>query len=205
VSRLQEGRIAPRKFDFAYLRWDAGRFGFDALHRLGASRDAFTRGAANAQLAAMYRYQPVTREARAGGGPTGYTNITVYPAGRTLPAAFLRHDWSNDPNKYQLPGCLVTKSAACDAYLIGLGADGQNEILIVTLALVYGDVFSADARNDWHLVGRVQHLITCNATISAMRAGRYTLVPASPPQWKDLIVNGARLFVVPFEATQPCP
>jgi hypothetical protein len=83
VARLQSGRVAPDKFDWAALRYDFGPTGRSAVERLARSADPAIRDNARAALAAKSRwdarraiedYSEAPREMR------------VAPAGAPVPA-----------------------------------------------------------------------------------------------------------------------
>lgn len=85
VARLESGRVAPERFDWAALRFDFGPSGRAALERLRTqSRNAGIRSRATAALATERRWDlpsPATLERRS----AGWRNVRVVPAGTSVP------------------------------------------------------------------------------------------------------------------------
>jgi Domain of unknown function (DUF4153) len=112
VARLESGRIAPDKFDFAFLRFRSGRFGREALDRLMAKQDgpnaALIAQKASAALGTTRpaelrspRPMPPTPAERA-------ANIAVvYPRGQSLPQGFVAQNWNDLPDQFRYPACLT--------------------------------------------------------------------------------------------------
>ncbi len=105
-----------------------------------------------------------------------------------------------------MPPCLNKPAQACDAWLLDMDGDGQNEM-------------SAGPWHRYALVGqcdetgfKARRLVSgwprlaspsCHGSLSAMRAGRIAL---ADPHWRDLLVNGMRLTPAPGNGGElPCP
>jgi hypothetical protein len=207
LARLETGKVAADKFDFAYLRFQGARYGMEALERLKASAhgpgaDVVKRRAAQA-LAQKYRWeQPaveVTPEQRAG-------NITVYPATGTLPETFLRQNWAaNQPQLWLVPRCLVEEAAKCEAYLLDLDGDGTDEIVVLDLSRpAIARTFKQTADGAWRDIGGLSCLVGCDKVRAAFRNGELKLVPTD---WRDIEAGGVRLRVepTPGAAQDNCP
>jgi hypothetical protein len=197
VHRLEAGIITPEQFDFAFLRYRAGRFGTDELERL-AARPQGSQAAAIAERANQARrantpYQAthplpaISQEMRA-------RNITVVqPSGGVLPDSFLRETWTSVSRPFLVPRCLVA-DAKCEAILTDLDGDGQPEVLLFVPPAGGGTAFKATSDNHWEMLGTLTNAF-CPGVRDALKAGQFEV---QAPPLKDLIVNGQRLRVSDF-------
>jgi hypothetical protein len=201
VSRLIAGKTDPAKFDFQFLRFQAGRYGAEALARLqtlkGSPRDlAIAKQARDA----------VTSE-----NPGEFTaksfgeRLVVYPTGATLPPTFAAQDWSkpppNTPPAATIPNCYY--GGTCDAYVIDIDGDGAPEVLIGSGSIagerINLDIFKRGSDGAWRAVGEVD--VYCAAAIQALRDGHVTLTPKTG---LDLLIAGRRQRV-DLDNPAPCP
>ena len=194
VRRLEEGRISPEQFDFAFLRFKTGRYGEQALERLKRKEDgpnaARIAVKANEALdwktmsAAQRRVGRMTTDERA-------ANITVlHPAGEAVPDGFLRQGWSAQQH-WTLPSCLIAFDAKCAAILTDLDDDGTAEILLFSTPGGPAAAFKSGPENSWALLGTIVNAI-CPGVLDALKAGRFASVPST---YKDIEANGQRLYV----------
>ena len=194
VARLESGRIAPDKFDYAFLRFRSGRYGQQALDRLRMKQDGpdAARIAANAN-AAFAAKMPSELQRRID-GPASVeraANIAViYPKGQALPANFLEQDWNAAPDQWRHPRCM-TANVKCDAMVLDLDGDGTPEILIFNGPS--GVVAYRQTDEKWRLLGDVVNA-HCKGVREALLAGHFELVT---PESKELRAAGQRLFVQP--------
>lgn len=198
ISRLKTGQTPPEKFDYAFLRFGAGRYGADALQSL--VKDAPTSQIAERAQKAL---QPNNRyDARNLANKTPVTpglraaNITIIRAGgpsddKAVPDSFLRQDWSTIRRLWILPRCLIA-DAKCDAVLIDIDGDGKDEILLFNNPNGAGAAFKSDHDESWHLLGTLTR-VTCPGVRDALRAGRYEAVSAPP--LKEIEAAGQRLAI----------
>ncbi len=201
IRRLETGRIAPEKFDFAFLDKSSGRYGKSAYERLKAN----PQGPNAAKIAA--RIEELAKSPRAGSTPpqpgtaeTRARNITVAkPAGGTLPAAFLGQDWKNGLGIPNLPSCLIQATAKCDALLMDLTDDGRPEILIIDPPGIVV-VFAQEADGKWATAGQIQQKLGCGDVRQALKAGD---VEPLQPRFKDLEAAGERLQIVSGFCSRP--
>jgi len=198
VSRLEAGTIPVEKFDFDYLRKEGGRYGERALQDLqhgktGAHAIEIAKGAAAALSGAVTRKTVTAADVEA--------NITVYPHGRTLPATFLKQDWTKG-SSIGVPPCL-TGDSKCDAYFVDMDGDGVDEILVIygNDDGWWGGVLKQGKDGTWHPVGTLSPP-NCRGTLSALRAGHYSAVQALPV-FRDLMVGPYRLSVLPVFGQNP--
>lgn len=190
MQRLQSGKVAPEKFDLAFLRFHAGRYGAAALDRIAAEVPALAERAklaaqAKSKWQILHQTQPVTAENRR-------RHISVIHSGsKSLPDSFVEHDWVKSARAWSLPRCMIGK-AVCDAIIVDLDGDGRDEILVTAGT---SSALTAFQERDgiWHDIGRV-HNSGCPNVREEMRLGGYRLVE---PQFKDIEIAGQRLRLTP--------
>jgi hypothetical protein len=199
VARLRSGQTPPEKFDYAFMRYGAGRYGVAALERLvkEAPEPLVTERAQQA-LQSTDRYQLQTAARTAAVTPDVRTaNITVLrPAGQpsansTLPESFLRFNWASSPRLSSLPRCL-TANAKCEALLVDMDGDGQNEILLLNTPAGAVSVFKSDGGENWRMLGTLSRT-SCPGVRDALVAGRFEAVT---PSLREIEVNGQRLALM---------
>lgn len=195
MQRLTSQTIASDQFDFAYLRWDAGKYGQDALHLLEAGiahpeRDALASKAKQA-LAQTNRYRPDTG-VRALSMEELRQRIRVVPAATTLDDAILKALQAESKN-WQLQQCFNTQ-AQCTVWQVDLNADGVPE----TVALIknqWGDTGSAlvmqQNGGQYRLVGSL--LLGSkpfSKQLEQIERGEFKIVS---PVWREVEMLGQRL------------
>jgi hypothetical protein len=197
LARLQSGKVAADKFDFAYLRFQGARYGAAALDRLkdtaeGPNSEVIRRRAAQA-LAQKYPWDRSVVEATP---ERRSANIAVYPVTRTLPEAFLKQNWAaNQSSDWFLPQCLVEDNTKCEAHLLDLDGDGTDEIVLIDLSRPWvARVFKQAADGAWHDIGGLSNLVRCDKVRAALRSGELKLVPS---EWRDIEAGGIRLRLEP--------
>ncbi|MBM3529310.1 MAG: DUF4153 domain-containing protein [Alphaproteobacteria bacterium] len=192
VARLRAGEVAPERFDFAFLRFNAGRYGTEALERLArdGGEPAVMQRVQQA-LAAKTPWQLREQVQPKATPETRAANITVvHSGGRTaLPDAFLRQEWTGTL-QWRVPRCLTAPDKArCDALLVDLDGDAQDEIVVIGTpgaAAAFGNV-----GGQWILLGTLAN-INCKGARDALKSGGLELVA---PKLKDIEVGGQRLRV----------
>jgi hypothetical protein len=194
VGRLLSGQVSPENFDFAFLRFRAGRYGTEALERLAA----YAEGPQAAQIAERARKtlsmtdprsawvaaQRITPEQRA-------RNIKVIqPSEATLPADFVQQDWNSFPRNWLLPRCLVAEQR-CEAVLTDINGDALPDILLFSVGAGPAAAFTKEAGGHWEFAGQIANA-ACAGVLDALREGRFKAVP---PLVNDIEVNGRRLRI----------
>jgi hypothetical protein len=188
VARLKSGAVSARAFDYNYLNWGGGRFGWTALKDLATANfgkdSATVRDAARQALAGGYLPREIIPQADIA------RNVTVYPNARTLPDSFATQDWSRTPG--EVAPCLTTPHVKCDAFFADLMGDGNEEVLLATgdAFSLYITVYKEGADKRWLAVSNL--IGYCKGMLAALRAGNVAVVPQDPA-WHDLIINGTRL------------
>jgi len=197
LARLEAGQVTPESFDFAFLRFGAGRFGAAALEQLAAQTQgpqaAVIAEHANQALHAKNQWEvgraalrpPTTPEQR-----TLHISV-IAPGGAALPEGFARQDWNSFQPQWKLPRCLVA-DAQCEAILTDLDGDGRTEILLFNLPSGTASAFKQGAADGtWSYLGSVANP-NCPGVRDALRAGQFEVTQAT---LKEIAVNGQRLRV----------
>jgi hypothetical protein len=189
VVRLESAKVSPEQFDFAFLRFDAGRYGMAALERLSAQTEGPRAEVIAARAAQVLRTRSrqeiaqTTPERRAG-------NTVISPSNGKLPERFVGQDWGAFPRRWLLPGCLVS-DAKCEAVLTDLDGDGKPEILLFSLPAGTAAGFKTSADGTWAFLGTILNA-SCAGVRDALRAGRFT---KAQPLLEEIEANGQRLRI----------
>lgn len=187
VARLRHGKVTADRFDFDFLRFEAGRYGMDALKRLKGSHDAAVAKGADI---ALKRDQPLPKNYGAYSPDSdARKKINIYPAGTALPADF-------ESQTRAVNECMD----ACDAVLADLDGDGADEVLLNRGLSTY--VYGRDPARGWLKVGELAP-VGCKPAMDALKAGRFAL--AQPSKWRDLEAGGVRLSLQPELPDCPTP
>ncbi len=215
VARLHAGSVAPDKFDYQFLRFDAGRYGSDALALL--MHDANPQIASRARVAKGSTARSYGREDKPDPAVTEapLSHATVYPKGAKLPDDFNPAHFDKDVGF--MAQCLRDGSP-CDVFLWP-GTAQRSHLLIVRETQPEGNVRNAnrvanivlspmaslpvlgrDSAGHWGVVGRINH-VDCPAALAALRGG--DAQPARPAH-DDLIAGGVRLEFQPDAGPDPC-
>ncbi len=124
LARLEGGKVAPDKFDYAFLKFESGKVGRAVLERLIKSDNPeIARRSAEASKADS-SYQLAPEVTRPTVDPAAIV-IDVAPSGRALPPSFVE--------AYSELGDLLaecTRSTPCSARVIDLDGDGRPEVLV---------------------------------------------------------------------------
>ena len=194
VSRLKSGRTSPDQFDFAFLRFRAGRYGTEALDQLVAHAEG-PQAAVIAERAAQALRRRSQWEMTQAAPPTTpqqrASNITVIePKGGTLPDRFLQQDWMAFPRRWLLPRCLLAMEQ-CNAIVTDLDGDGKSEILLFAVHAGSGAAFKSGTGDSWEFLGTIANL-NCPGVRDALTAGRFEMVQ---DPLKEIEANGQRLYI----------
>lgn len=195
VARLRAGRIAPERFDYTFLRFEAGRRGIEALTRLAADPPGPqpTVVAERAGRALRVPSRSAALALRLAPPPAKIAAVitVVSPKDVRLPEDFAGTDWTTVQDAWRLPPCLRVKDTRCNAVLADLDGDGRDEIL-----LFGSDGAAAFERQagGWRLLGTID-MSGCRDVRPAIAAGAVELVA---PRRREIAVAGRRLQVVPI-------
>jgi hypothetical protein len=127
MRRLETGRVSAEAFDYAFLRFDAGRSGREALDRLAESDDAEIARRAGEAMSPGNRWS--LEQERSMPEPHGLSpenvRLEVLPEGSTLPQSFA----DQIPNFMDLLG-ECTDTSPCVVRLLDVDGDGRDDLLI---------------------------------------------------------------------------
>ncbi len=202
VARLQDGRTSAVEFDYAYLRFQGGRFGASALARM---KDGEIQVAGVPERAA----QAMTLEARHVGNPAITqdiaSNVTI-AAGKEIPASFITQDWAVAvKERADIPACLRQQGARCEAFLLDFTGDGVDEILLIPEDGSAAPTLFHHGDGGWARAGALPRGLACPDFKDRLRAGA---VGMTPSRWRDLEIGGARWDVAetsPLDAADCAP
>ncbi len=189
IARLESGKASPDQFDFAFLRFQSGRYGEQALEKLKTKQDgpdaARISQKANEALDWRTRQQNIVRatpQSRA-------ANIAVLNSTAALPDGFLQQSWPAS-SPFILPPCL-TANGKCEAILSDLNGDGTAEILLFALPTGIATAFQSTTDGRWAVLGPIANAY-CPGVRDALKARKFETVA---PLFKEIEVAGQRLRV----------
>ena len=183
LARLAAGKVAADKFDYNYLRFGGRRYGAEALRALqgqaGGAQASVVRARATAALALEWPGQPAPVLAPL---PTDtlQANLTVWPAGATLPAGLLSH-LRLTPAMWPAPRCLSEQKVHCDVFLVDLQGSAKPDVLVLDDLDQHGPgvVLHEGTDGNWTIVEALPFGITrCPGLRNRLKAGQYHTVPA---------------------------
>ena len=186
LRRLKSGLIAPDKFDYNFLRYEAARYGADALTALAKDRSS------PLAIAIAQKAEEALKTVK--GAPAAATpvedllaKIVVYPTGAVLPESFRKQVWSQ--NSVTPANCVqnAPPNAPCEAYLTDIDGNGTPEVLLYDNYRI--NAFRVGADNVWVWVGYYEPTM-CGMTLQGLRAGH---VRSVAPAINDLEIDGKRL------------
>ncbi len=209
LGRLHAGKIAPAQFDYAYLRFKAGRYGTEALAALTHDRNAdIAARARRAQTAVPETRWLFGQDSPAATEPP-LSHASIYPRGASLPADFKP---GTLPELYDQDAACLTNGSPCDIILLEPDRLGMDRLLIIggdvpAKAVVaadqsWGIVLGRGTSGRWIKIGSLGNL-DCPNVLDTLRRGKAS---ALRPLHDDLEVGGYRLPFTPDAATrEDCP
>lgn len=193
VQRLTSGRVPPAKFDYAFLRFNAGQWGQTALKRLAGDKNPEVAERAKSELKAQHPW-----------GPPVLTQVerrsTLHAAGAPLPASFLQQVWpaGEDPAAdCDGPlGVTPPKTPGCEALVTDFDDIPGPEIIVVG---PNGHGVYTERNGLWVSLGQLVGQ-TCPDDRDAVREGRVQVAPA---KGREVVIEGRRLVLVPQNTCPP--
>lgn len=174
VARLEKGKVKVAEFDYEFLRFDAGRFGREALDRLKTSANPEIAKHSKAAAALTGRTYARSREPAA---PGRDPRITFHPKGARPPEGFLTAITTGE----RYGGCL-SSDANCDASLLDVTGDGRPEVLMTSGWDI--EVYGPGGDGVWRKLGSFQPPCSGFDARAAVREGR---LGVAEPAIKDLV------------------
>ena len=190
MARLDSGKVGADKFDFEYLRFQGARYGQAALQELMMRNTGPDAAVIRARATAMLMRE--NRFDETGALSDVAINLTVRPAGVTLPQSFLQQDWSQAGPGWRLPACLKRAGQQCDAYAMDFDGDGRQEVLLISNDPRASSVLLAEKEEGgWYARGQIPtEILRCRPLRDKLQAGQFALVP---PKVQELEVDGQRV------------
>ena len=203
VARLHGGEVASQAFDYAYLRFQSGRYGTEALANLTRDDNADIASRARVMQGKTSDDLWQTGDKRAA-TEAPLSHATVYPLGAGLPEDF-KPD-ASPQNMYASAKCL-TYGNPCDIIRLGHRDDRGELLLIYDHKGKPGErlpwdngvatVLRREAPGKWRRIGTVSNL-DCPGVLDALRKGESAAVR---PLYDDFEAHGLRLPFTPDEST----
>ncbi len=207
VKRLTSGAVKPEKFDWWFLRYDAGTYGTKAIDQLIKSPNAaIAKQATKAKAGELgdRRYYSEDRDERdaAESKPADLSRLKVVtPKGATLPASFRTTDFTTLPN-YVVPRCLLYEPLReidrCTIALLNIDREAGDEVVLLS-----GDegisVFKLTSQGWVSLIQSVR--LYEEESHEAFKRGE---VRAAEPTLRDLVLGDKRVHLTlapPDQAT----
>ncbi len=185
VRRLKAGIVSASTFDYNFLRFDAARYGIDALKRLAGDKSS-----PQAQIIANQAEDALARKVREEPEQPPQellAKIIVYPKGATLPDSFLKQNWAGVNSSPVGCSRYMTVTSPCEAFFADFDGDGVMEVLIGDRSRV--NVFRLSREQVWIWIGSFDPT-RCGDVFAGLRAGR---VRSIPPVINDLEIDGKRV------------
>jgi hypothetical protein len=201
---LRSGKIPADKFDFAYLRFEAARFGREALSRLEAGASGPNAALVRSRIASVRKAKNPWEWRSLAERPADIRpHLRVWPEGAKLPESFLRLEWSKWEERPSVD-CLKKADETCDAFLMDVTGDGVPEIVLIGTTRYAGSaIFAQDQHENWKEIGSLPSVAGCTSIHDGIVAGD---VRATTSDVKDLEIGNKRLRVRldPSEDEYPC-
>ncbi|CAG9185328.1 DUF4153 domain-containing protein [Cupriavidus pampae] len=184
VARLHAGRIAPDKFDFHYLKTNAGRYGREALAQLVSQPVTQTDGPNAAAIrlhAANASRPPASTELPDAAAIASL--IDQRTPERPVPPSFFSNAWGDAAARQWLPGCLMARTKRCDAFVVDFLPGAGGNVVLMETNRQDAQVFAQDADGVWRRAARFHVRPECaDAVRESMTKGTYAQVPPPLPQ-----------------------
>ncbi|ASG20786.1 uncharacterized protein DUF4153 [Nitrospirillum viridazoti] len=205
MARLRAGTLPPEKLDLVALRFDGARWGQAAVESLRTATDSRWSDEQRESLHSAAAAVLIRKDRYAAHGDRPSTAmellqyVTVYPAGRTLPAGFISAYMASghvrDGN-----GCARGDAESCNAFLVRLQPDLPEAVIMQENGYSDALLYQPDEAGTWHLTGNLMLAPGCRSMRDALKNGQITPTPHVLP---DLMAGGIRLTITP--ASNKCP
>ena len=209
MARLLNHTTAADKIDYTYLRWQAGRYGTEALEKLAAGIDHKDK-----EIIAAKATQTLAQKQRYG-NETGADALTadqirqrlrVLPEGEKLSDALVKDmqkaaDPATHSTNWQEKRCLAT-DVECLVWMIDLNSDGLKEAVVIIVKPEWQSgtaIFYEQTAEDHFKYGGTLNL--ARGTDKEQRA-KYLAdiergdVKTVAPRFNDLVIGGRRIKVI---------
>lgn len=191
VSRLLSGKVAADTFDYHYLRFNAGRYGAEALQRLsvldGHPQAEEIRKKAVAMQQQKDRYGANSR--RDWTARQIAAQLPVYPQGATADPSFFQFlSTLVNSQPWSCP-CLQENSGQCLLLVMDLNRDGEAEHILISNAYTQ-EVYKRSGKN-WLRAG---DFVLQSGSADNFESIKRDLAEGKlrllEPEWQDLEIGG---------------
>lgn len=201
MTRLMNGAVKPEAIDYAYLRWEAGRYGQAALEKLSLGiehqdKDIIASGAKKI-LAQKNRYSTTNSEELT--AEQMRLSLRVLPKGAVLDEGLIKQ--MKAATRWEEKRCLET-NAQCIVWMIDLNNDGLKEAVVIggnqekwlcDSAIFYHQV----SQGQYKFGGTVELFHRSNdkkfdSMLSEIEASNFKTLP---PKFSDIEIGGQRIKV----------
>lgn len=204
MNRVLHNEIAANKIDYAYLRWQAGRYGHDALNTLaeGIDHKETTAIASKAKQALAQQNRYGKAEDKAAQSLTleqVRQRFEILPHGETAGDALFRAIQSG--SRWDQKRCLAL-NAKCFIWLVDLNADNLKEAVLVVeqpewstgQAVFYEQLPTGEYRYAGQIMLRE---IAAGKNIGQFKSNiERGKVRVLPPRFNDIEIDGRRISVM---------
>lgn len=188
LARLASGAVTPDKFDYRFLRYDAAKYGRDALKRLQRHASPVVRERATEALTQEYRNRPPEPATDRPPVRVRAADLKVVTPGKALPAAFLAQDWVDDPALGDC-GDRNGSNQDCRAVIADFDRDGVDDILVVR---AYQSGLYRLVEGKWRRTASLRN--PCSGWAKALDEGKGSV---AEPGLRDLVIDGRPLTLSP--------
>jgi len=208
LERLASGQVTAARFDYYYLGSHGLRYGRDALQQLsvsgmGPEPDLVRQTAAQALAVVNEPATHAAQSERASALPLR-DQLHAKPEHTHLPPSFLVQNWSDSPDRNDLPSCLLDPGHHCDAYQrpVDRSHGAQQILLIDQLQDSWAALFTLGHDGHWQLLGSIPQFASRCASQQQLLAGNWQ-VEAS--RANDLVIGSHRFVIQPAGTDFVCP
>jgi Domain of unknown function (DUF4153) len=189
VAQLLAGKISANNFNYQYLRFEAGRYGHEALLALQANNNADIKAQASAVLAAKdYSYVQPPQQTKLDSPDAFAAKFTVYPKGQNLEPEFYNMLINKQKEGKLFFDCLndlTLKAENCRALKVDLNNDSIDEVVVFN---PYGSRLFAKTNDVWGYIGdfQISDYGDCKAICDekkVLESGDYQVIT---PDWREL-------------------
>lgn len=133
-GRLTEGRVDPKKFDYAQMRFSFGRVGYEKLKELEASVGGAEARTIKEMVAATWKLNSKWDKPGMDEAELKPSDIKLFPRERKLPGAVFSYLRKKIPD-YESRGCAKKKD--CMLIALNMDSDPEDEYLFVVSGNYY--------------------------------------------------------------------
>lgn len=196
MARLQSSQVAPDKIDYAYLRWQAGRYGQDALKQLAAGiphkEKDMIAAKAKQTLAQQTRYSATAGAEKL--APQQFRQRFHVMGGAPLDDALLQAMQAG--TRWEETRC-VQIEAQCAVWMTDLDGDGAAEAVVLMEKPDWSSgnaiFYQRLASGQYQYGGQILFQKKFELLKADIEAGK---VHAVVPRYRDLEIDGKRIRVL---------